>query len=1448
MIVNRYTSISGRSCRNDNMQDASQQNVTPEETTEKIKVENEVQGSVEESDSSEISEELSVTELEERREEIEKREQRKSQSHEETQKKNMSGSELSTVMRSVSSMTSDNDISVMSMSRIVANETKRQTEADEFRAGILTTDNQNGHRGSGHISVRVGEWNSLPILVERLREALELSLATGCHSGNEPMATSSLVESNVDAEVKGRLHTQHSMKQAMFSGYDHDDLGSKKDELKLLEDLLLLDIQTALSRLRETLEYTDVATLAKHGGVSDPTSKLQLLRLVSSLLSRLQVPQKETTTTGENKLIDIATAQGYATRKRRFVRHTIGVSAEEIAYARKQLEESSADLVKLNKVSVRQQQESLLVSMPCNVPSSVSNNASSDTPNSETHTEEICDKYTKNAINQRQSLRDKNKDCRGDIGSYRPVGISESNMSQDRRWCGNMDDEELTIERTNEEQSRVIKLAAILRQRAELVSANRCNVNNKFIMKKSKIKRANTVDIPSYLKLQAGGFDCDNSGCVQLRRPINVGDKVASNTSKNLAIPSFYPRTENDKKFLALINKNNEMQTKFNAASVFKSFGYTKITDMSSLTNENWNNRFSNIKTAFDKPSSVSDEIKLFPKSCPVKRFSSALHTSSQLTNKKTPIGTDTSSKDLLFVNMNISKPDIGFRHASSSLFQKIEKSQNLISPPSSHRSRFKDNASSSENAVGEKARIIFDRNSNAQSQSTIKFKIDDNESTLKHFFPRPPWIEHDRNGMKSSQIITENGRFDYRNFCKQFAPFIDKNNAVEFTKSWNNEEQRKRNKQSIQREIFFPSSKKLSMIDGKISETFSERESRVQQHHKANESCYKVEEPICDKFYILSEKNVFESIHNRQCNEQEISENIIVDATLSNSSPIAIQTGKINDNQPEEVRVFRMVPKVSRDSPPVCNDTSVQICNQSDQPLTDYIEHKNDWTTLRYECSDTNSKSNSSFYLAENPKNFILGHNWKNHTVAADVPKEKEILMEENTHDLNEEQSSVGILSPIENIRSQDISNYHSPKQHKQIYQTDNSQYENCFSPKLATENQSQIFQNYPLDMKFNRDPLKNEILSISNEMNKKNLSCMNNGDLPEEQNIQNQDISADAGVVTRYACAIATVASTETPEIRSEEVGSEFKDSSSPSPLFYRPSIRKTSNETAATKEEIRRHNILQQSLVRRLQNEHTMLNNQYTPVPKHVSNFNQHSKFQLPDALFVTSSPSTPSNSRFGTINRVTALREQYEQSDSQLRSVQKERSLVPNDGVTANGVIDSSDKYLVSCSNKSVKSTVLSKSESWHQLVLSNSHHPHPHPSHSGLPPTSSHLPKLPKTKSPSFFRTKKQYEASLSSDNMRKMEDKIRRYFDNSNDSTDAKDSKVKRFSSHDIATKGLVGLSRSRTMPGICDKKLHLLTSTVPQISATNPNSTDVDKVFDDIFEEATRTDDDHRF
>ncbi|KOC67175.1 hypothetical protein WH47_11832 [Habropoda laboriosa] len=1211
----------------------------------------------------------------------------------------------------------------------------------------------------------VGEWNSLPLLVERLRAALELSI--GGRRDDEPPALPE--DSGVDSEEDFRIRS--SMEEALGNSKEPD----LKKDLKFLEDLLLSDIQTALSRLRETLERIDVAALAKHGAASDPTSKLQLLKLVSSLLSRLQVP--------EETVVKIPVLPSTSlSRRRRGTRHTIGVSTEELAKARKWLEETN--------------------SLPLEEPVAPIVKEQSVTGHSvtvEKKPEEVRDKCTKDAINQRQLLEDKNKEIRESCvfrGIQQVDGIDgnssggESSMYQAQYRANSYQDKENNIE-DSEERSRVSKLAAALRQRAELAASNaaKYGTSNKFSAKKSKIKRANTIDIPSYLKLQAESLGHETTGCVSLRKPINVGDK--SFNSINVTVPSFQPKTENDRKFLALINRNNEAPVVAPVAP-FKVFGNTRTMDMSALTNENWNSRFSNIKTTFDKPSVAEEREsrsslkaranKMFPGVSQTQVYSNSSQNYAPQLAKM-----DTST---------------GFRHAPSSPFRKIEKSSPGSPsklPPSYHWPR---NAPVPTNTLKEKARKMFDRENAPPSSKSSRADLE------KPSFPRPPWIEHERNENRANGTVTENGKLDYRSFCKQFAPFVGKSPVMESKKL---EEQRQR--EFAQKEMF------PGVVDGKISFKMIP-DKRILTHQF----------PPVER---REPKEKFEPVKSGK--ERVYGENSFPDATLRGSSSVAVQTG-MNEEQ-DEGRSFRVGPKISKGQNLVYNNASVQT-SDLDRPSISDTETGKQWR----HSSDS-----------ETHQRIVLDHNQNYHTVSSDSEFNSPVVVPETRPASGEQdfifQKQAG--NPIKNYQAEDNQDYSS----------------SFVSPALSNYNQSD---------------------EVSDTVEQKTTDWpVESSTLPDDENIQNQDISPEVGVVTRYTCAIATVASSvDSPEPRSEEVPVDSRASSSPSPSQWSWSrSRPPTNETVTSEDEIRRHNLLQQSLVRRLQNEITTLNDQPNYQP---SNFGQHltviqprQNFNQPTSnnfnqpmsnVHQQQSYNQPANfdqptssqasSRFAkflapvpqkkpeqtrasspspvAVNRVIALREAYEQSpNSPPKAIQKERSPIPN-GVTP---IDSSDEYLVSCANKPSRSIVLSKSESWHQLAISNSY---PRAPKVNVPVSTSAQgshPKPPKPRSPSSQKLRsKQFEASSMADSVKKMEDKIRQYFDHPAEPMEHKDTSKHRRSPR-FAAKGMVGLSRSRTMPGITDEKLRLLVPAPQQTPLLNVNTADVDKVFDDLFEETTRTD-----
>lgn len=116
---------------------------------------------------------------------------------------------------------------------------------------------------------------------------------------------------------------------------------------------------------------------------------------------------------------------------------------------------------------------------------------------------------------------------------------------------------------------------------------------NRFASKKMRMKRANTIDIPKPLNFyedddeesdyeQHDHDDERRNNYLALRGPIHVGKL---NSSK--IVPTFKPKTDSDKKFMAFLNKHNENTANRN------NIWCNKV--------HNWNNRFGNIRTAFEK-------------------------------------------------------------------------------------------------------------------------------------------------------------------------------------------------------------------------------------------------------------------------------------------------------------------------------------------------------------------------------------------------------------------------------------------------------------------------------------------------------------------------------------------------------------------------------------------------------------------------------------------------------------------------------------------------------------------------------------------------------------------------------------------------------------------------------------------------------------------------------
>lgn len=120
-----------------------------------------------------------------------------------------------------------------------------------------------------------------------------------------------------------------------------------------------------------------------------------------------------------------------------------------------------------------------------------------------------------------------------------------------------------------------------------------------------KMKRANTIDIPKPAKFKPRDNDdsvldsCEPIGkrnYLALRGPIWVGGQ-RNQRDQCEAVPSFEPKTENDKKFAAFIQKHNHPSS---IGSMWQSKINENQMTHQGLPEHNWSRKFGNIKTKFE--------------------------------------------------------------------------------------------------------------------------------------------------------------------------------------------------------------------------------------------------------------------------------------------------------------------------------------------------------------------------------------------------------------------------------------------------------------------------------------------------------------------------------------------------------------------------------------------------------------------------------------------------------------------------------------------------------------------------------------------------------------------------------------------------------------------------------------------------------------------------------
>lgn len=133
-------------------------------------------------------------------------------------------------------------------------------------------------------------------------------------------------------------------------------------------------------------------------------------------------------------------------------------------------------------------------------------------------------------------------------------------------------------------------------QRKPLNGSSKCM--NKFALRKLKMKRANTIDIPKdQLENLNLDFGLTDDKKTSFNHEITVDDirqNINSNCSSDVDknhMPEFQVKSSSDKKFIAFLNKNNE-ESQMTWVNPLKTTLPVQKT--------NWNNKFGNLKNSFE--------------------------------------------------------------------------------------------------------------------------------------------------------------------------------------------------------------------------------------------------------------------------------------------------------------------------------------------------------------------------------------------------------------------------------------------------------------------------------------------------------------------------------------------------------------------------------------------------------------------------------------------------------------------------------------------------------------------------------------------------------------------------------------------------------------------------------------------------------------------------------
>lgn len=502
-----------------------------------------------------------------------------------------------------------------------------------------------------------------------------------------------------------------------------DDSGTESGEdFRLLSPEILAEVQNALTRLEAALPGLD------------PTRREALVRLVNRLQlclklqpSPSQVPAPHLATHPNSppvpKPLPQPPVKRYANRRKRQQRHTVGVSQEELADARRWLQETQTPLTPLvpQEISSSTHLTTNLKGKELKVSSSVFCPVEPPNPNqskvsSYDLTSQISELSDNNQVlNQEPALLTTpisyttfpceipKNDSGSSLLEYDPslalftpaqsVQIAihkaainkqlteETNKRQTENYDSEDDDGYNVEENTSPVNGQVLEDAISSAQLLLQIASDKKNPTpSRFHDRNSKhqkMKRANTIDIPKLsfydvekMESDSYGYSKDDSNRFSTKK--GVDNKISQ--------PEFIPKTESDKKFLAFLQQAN------------KNDGAIVTYNPSARGGQHWTSRFENLKTAFEtnQETKLNPPVKCTPPpitqtwdSCVNKATDSpslqniVRNRTPQPLHNKSPWSVKESEESVVIGSLTVKAapgPVNKFNHAPKSAFQPIEK------------------------------------------------------------------------------------------------------------------------------------------------------------------------------------------------------------------------------------------------------------------------------------------------------------------------------------------------------------------------------------------------------------------------------------------------------------------------------------------------------------------------------------------------------------------------------------------------------------------------------------------------------------------------------------------------------------------------------------------------------------------------------------------------------